>query len=315
MLSSELAERPLAMRVLGVPVVVCRLGARVAAVHDLCIHRGTPLSLGWIEDETLVCAYHGWRYAADGTCVRIPSLPEEQPVPRKARATTYRAEERYGLVWVCLDEPRAPIPAYAEAEDPHYRTVWTQYYWRANAARVVENVMDFAHFPWVHPGILGHRERPLYPPITVEERPGEISYVLDDQATSATRSYRVTLPFTLHMTVQRRTENPDRVLNNALVLPGLPGYPDGDEALLRLCARLRPRPVVRRAVHQRQHRHRRAGPADRGGAAPEERPLDLAAELHLRRPRRRVGGLPPGAHRAGRAGVALRGAARRAQSV
>jgi phenylpropionate dioxygenase-like ring-hydroxylating dioxygenase large terminal subunit len=283
-LSTELAERPLAMRILGEPVVVCRLGERVAAVHDLCIHRGTPLSLGWIEGETLVCAYHGWRYTADGTCVRIPSLPEEQPLPRKARVTTYRAEERYGLVWVCLDEPHASIPAYPEAEDPRYRTVWTQYYWRANAARVVENVMDFAHFPWVHPGILGNRERPVYPPITVEERAGEISYVLDDQATSATRAYRVTLPFTLHMTVKRRTEDPDRLLSNALFFPGCPvtqtetkhyfGYArdyDLDAS--------HDEPFISGSINI-VAQDQRIVEAQR----PEELPLDLAAELHLRGP-------------------------------
>jgi phenylpropionate dioxygenase-like ring-hydroxylating dioxygenase large terminal subunit len=283
-LGSELTDQPLACRVLGEPVVVYRVGQQVAALRDLCIHRGSPLSLGWVEGETVVCAYHGWQYAADGTCVRIPSLPPERPIPRKARLPTYRAAERYGLVWVCLDEPHAPIPAYPEAEDPRYRTVWTQYYWRANAARVVENVMDFAHFPWVHPGILGHRERPVYAPISVATSEEGISYVLDDQATDATRAYRVTLPFTLHMRVQRRTEDPNRVLENALFFPGCPvteretkhyfGYardynldPSYDEPFITGSIGI---------VDQDQ----RIVESQR----PEELPLDLAAELHLRGP-------------------------------
>ena len=87
------------------------------AFRDLCIHRGTALSLGRVEDDTLVCAYHGWRYDAAGQCVKIPAQPD-LPIPTKARARTYPCCERYGLVWVCLGEPTAEVPAYPEADNP-----------------------------------------------------------------------------------------------------------------------------------------------------------------------------------------------------
>ena len=61
---------------------------------------GRPSPWGWVEGETIVCAYHGWAYDADGKCVRIPSIPPEHPIPKKACLTHYPAAERYGIIWV-----------------------------------------------------------------------------------------------------------------------------------------------------------------------------------------------------------------------
>jgi phenylpropionate dioxygenase-like ring-hydroxylating dioxygenase large terminal subunit len=47
-------------------------GGAPRVMSDLCVHRGTALSLGRIQGDELACAYHGWRYAADGRCVAIP---------------------------------------------------------------------------------------------------------------------------------------------------------------------------------------------------------------------------------------------------
>ena len=107
--ADDLNDGPVSVQLLDERVAVCRLGGDVKAFYDLCIHRGTPLSLGWVEGDRIVCAYHGWSYAGDGRCTRIPSVPDEHPIPKKACLTPYRAAERYGLVWVCMaDEPRPP---------------------------------------------------------------------------------------------------------------------------------------------------------------------------------------------------------------
>jgi len=105
--SQELTDKPLAVKSLDYPVVLWRSPNGVSAFHDLCIHRGTPLSLGWIGNGQLICAYHGWQYGADGTCTHIPSIPVDRGIPAKARAVTYQATEKYGLVWVCL---KTPVP-------------------------------------------------------------------------------------------------------------------------------------------------------------------------------------------------------------
>ena len=81
--SEDIKAKPVALRLLDEPIIVCRLGNSLAAYHDLCIHRGTPISLGWIEGEEVVCAYHGWSYDSKGKCTRIPSVPSEQSIPKR----------------------------------------------------------------------------------------------------------------------------------------------------------------------------------------------------------------------------------------
>ena len=47
-------------RLLGEDLVVWRQGTEVMAWKDLCVHRGTRLSLGQVTGLGLECAYHGW---------------------------------------------------------------------------------------------------------------------------------------------------------------------------------------------------------------------------------------------------------------
>ena len=147
--SEEIEEdKPLATTLLDERIVVCRLGGQPRAFYDLCIHRGTPLSLGWIENDEIVCAYHGWSYNAEGKCTRIPSVPENHPIPRKACLTPYRCEEKHGIVWVCMSgNPRTPIADYPEYHEDGYEVfVHDKDTWDCSSARAIENFFDLAHF-------------------------------------------------------------------------------------------------------------------------------------------------------------------------
>ena len=164
--SGDLASgEPLAVDLLGEALVLWRDSAGTAhAFFDLCIHRGTALSLGTVEGDEIVCPYHGWRYRSDGACTRIPQLADPTRVPAKARATAFTCAERYGMIWVALEEPRWALPEVPELEDPAWATVSCgPYWWACDASRQVENFTDFGHFPFVHPGLLGDPERPVVP--------------------------------------------------------------------------------------------------------------------------------------------------------
>jgi phenylpropionate dioxygenase-like ring-hydroxylating dioxygenase large terminal subunit len=149
--------KPYGFRLLDEDIVVWRNGDQLLAWQDLCIHRGTRLSLGKVENETLTCPYHGWVYNTEGKCVKIPAHPEQIP-PIRARVKPYKALERYGWVWVSLGEPTHDIPVYKEWDDPSYRKIYAgPYCFKAAAPRVLENFLDVGHFPFVHEGYLGDR--------------------------------------------------------------------------------------------------------------------------------------------------------------
>ena len=154
--SSDLPEASIrSARLLGEDLVVWRVNGETKVWQDLCVHRGTRLSLGSVEGGALRCAYHGWTYGGDGECIRVPAHPGQKP-PSKARVKLYRCAERYGLVWACLGEPSEDIPLFEEWDDPDYRKVFCgPYTYRASPTRAVENFLDVAHFPFVHGGLLG----------------------------------------------------------------------------------------------------------------------------------------------------------------
>jgi phenylpropionate dioxygenase-like ring-hydroxylating dioxygenase large terminal subunit len=126
---------------------------------DRCPHRGTRLSIGRIEADQVICAYHGWRFASSGRCAHFPALPELTP-PANACARNYCVEERYGLIWVCLGEPGRTVLLFPEYDNPHLRKVLCGPYEVATSGpRIVENFLDMAHFPFVHAGILGEEPK------------------------------------------------------------------------------------------------------------------------------------------------------------
>ena len=210
--SEEVTEQPGRFELLGEKICVFRTADGVSAFKDLCIHRGTALSLGWVTDGRITCAYHGWQYDATGKCVAIPSLPEGSSIPRKARAIAYRAEEVYGLVWVAMDEPVAPIPDFPHGEwdDPTFRGFLSStYVWHSSAGRSVENFMDVSHFPFVHEGLLGTREQTVMAETDVVETEHGLYYFYEQEepnelyssAGQLTRwEYHLYTPFTIHLT-------------------------------------------------------------------------------------------------------------------
>lgn len=158
----ELADGgPVAARLLGEDLVLWRSGDELLAWRDLCVHRGTRLSLGRVVDGSrLECPYHGWTYGQDGRCVHIPAHPEQAP-PTKARAATYRAAVAHGVVWVTLGSGATAIPTFELLADPGHNVLPAgPYRVRASGPRIVENFLDVGHFPFVHEGVLGDRQRP-----------------------------------------------------------------------------------------------------------------------------------------------------------
>ena len=158
---AELVEgKPRRVRMLGLDFVLFRDEAgEVRCLSDVCCHRGGSLGQRDITAGCVQCAYHGWRFDAEGRCVEIPSLGEAGKIPRRARVDAYPVQSRYGLVWVFLGDlpasERPVLPDWLDAFAREPDKYWFMRYEKSqpgiNWMRMMENSMDNSHLSFVHP--------------------------------------------------------------------------------------------------------------------------------------------------------------------
>ncbi len=159
----DLKDGPKPFRLLETDIVLWLDAAgKPAATLDRCCHRTARLSKGFCENGNVVCGYHGWTFDRTGLCVRIPQMDVERQ-PKNMRIPAYRAEERYGYVWVALDEPLYGIPDITEAGEPGFRRI-DQFYemWECSGLRLMENSFDIAHPAFVHRKTFGIQSDPTH---------------------------------------------------------------------------------------------------------------------------------------------------------
>src|SRR6478752_1475547 len=128
------------------------------ALHVLdayCRHMGGDLSQGTVKGDAIACPFHDWRWGGDGRCAGIPYA---RRVPVAARTRAWRTLERNGHLFVWNDpEGNAPpddvtIPFIEGASSDE----WTSWTWDsilvegANCREVIDNVVDMAHFFYIH---------------------------------------------------------------------------------------------------------------------------------------------------------------------
>lgn len=179
----ELTRNPQAVEIAGERLVVFRdSGGQWHALLDRCPHRGAALSLGTVlDDGSLQCRYHGWRFRGDGSCSKVP-LNDLTPLALAAvRATAFPVRELAGALWVhtaVLDPGRPPpepqLPPSLTGPPREYGT-WSQH-WTAHWTRAVENFIDFAHPSYLHRDTIGawthdHAEGGAIATVEVEDQP------------------------------------------------------------------------------------------------------------------------------------------------
>ncbi|MEO7598558.1 MAG: aromatic ring-hydroxylating dioxygenase subunit alpha [Opitutus sp.] len=157
-------EKVISCTLLEVELVVARFAKGELLVADVaCPHKGARLSKGCIRDGALTCAYHGWKFDATGSCQSIPSLLEPNPDKQAlSHLRTYRVQERYGFIWVKLDDvplsdgTTHELPHVPEFEDPRWTyRMGPPMAFAAGWRREVENYLDMSHFAFAHSGTLG----------------------------------------------------------------------------------------------------------------------------------------------------------------
>lgn len=147
------AALPLA--VVGEQLVAWRSDDGTAHVHDaFCPHLGAHLGHGGVSTNgRLVCPFHAWEFAPDGTCAHIPYSDR---VNKRARLRPYEVTERHGLVmfWWHPDPEVAPMweigPVPEWGDEAYSEPQRRQWEIAAPWQEIGENGVDLAHFPYLH---------------------------------------------------------------------------------------------------------------------------------------------------------------------
>ncbi len=116
-----------------------------------CPHRGTQLSAGWVEGDSIRCMYHGWLFNAAGQCTEQPA--EEKSFAAKIRIKNFPAREYLGLIFAYFGEGQAPpLPRFSHMEEEGVLEVLPTEVWPCNFFQRIDNNGDTYHVPFVHRG-------------------------------------------------------------------------------------------------------------------------------------------------------------------
>jgi phenylpropionate dioxygenase-like ring-hydroxylating dioxygenase large terminal subunit len=138
----------------GEHLVAFRDGEGAVRVLDaFCPHLGAHLGHGGVvEDGSIRCPFHAWRFDGQGRCVEIPYA---QKIPALAKTRAWHVSEVNGLimVWhhIAGHAPLWEIPALPEVGSSNW-TDYTRRRWRVRThnQEMGENAVDSAHFKYVH---------------------------------------------------------------------------------------------------------------------------------------------------------------------
>ncbi|CAK9328116.1 unnamed protein product [Citrullus colocynthis] len=128
--------------VTGIDLVVWWDKSSWKVFEDLCPHRLAPLSEGRIDQwGRLQCVYHGWCFNGSGDCKFIPQAPPDGPpvhTSKRACVAVYPSIVQNDMLWFWPNSDPQDLPYGYEV--------------------LTENLMDPAHVPYAHYGIMGSQQ-------------------------------------------------------------------------------------------------------------------------------------------------------------
>ena len=228
------AGRPLLRYCCDDRIALFRTAAGVpAALHDRCPHRGSPLSLGKVTEDTLQCPYHGFRYGTTGECVRVPSQAAIIP---ELRVRSYPVAERGGFIWLWPGAPEKADPALLPdccafgLDMPGWTAKpYLMLEIKANYSLLFENLLDTSHISFLHGTALdGGRMASSTFRIENEHKTVRIIRELKDDTPTATNTEQYGLRGIARF--DRRLESiaylPNlHIIRNTFSFPDRPGHP------------------------------------------------------------------------------------------
>ncbi|MEQ6900933.1 Rieske 2Fe-2S domain-containing protein [Nocardioides sp. YIM 152588] len=120
-----------------------------------CRHMGGDLTQGTVKGDHIACPFHDWRWGGDGRCKEIPYA---RRVPLRARTATWPTMVQDGMLFVWNDPEgnRPPADVTIPRIEAYESDRYTDWLWYttviegSNCREIVDNVVDMAHFFYVH---------------------------------------------------------------------------------------------------------------------------------------------------------------------
>lgn len=152
-MASELGDLPLALEILGEPLVLFRDGGgRTGLLHRHCSHRGASLEYGIIAERGIVCCYHGWHYDIDGSLLKAGSEPEPNSLCGRLVHGAYPTRERNGIIFTYMGPPeeQPEFPIYDTEVIADTDAIPFSITTPCNWLQVYENTQDPVHVLHLH---------------------------------------------------------------------------------------------------------------------------------------------------------------------
>ncbi|MEO8307197.1 MAG: aromatic ring-hydroxylating dioxygenase subunit alpha [Pseudomonadota bacterium] len=160
----DVGRKPFGAQRLGMKLVFWRSSdGQIHGQSDRCPHLGASLSAGRIENDCIVCPFHGFHYDGLGRCTHIPSVGKSGKIPRGLTVQSFAVREAHGFVWLWLGAPEtasAQLPWFDQL-DEKWRSYTIAVDWPVHCTRAIENQLDVAHLPFVHRTTIGGGSRTL----------------------------------------------------------------------------------------------------------------------------------------------------------
>ena len=146
---------PHAIEAFGTKLVVfADADGELHVLDAYCRHMGGDLSRGTIKGNSIACPFHDWHWGPDGKCTKIPY---SRRVPPTARTRSWLTLEQNKQLFVWHDpQGNSPAPEVTIPRiDGAYSDDWSSWTWDslevdANCREVIDNVVDMAHFFYIH---------------------------------------------------------------------------------------------------------------------------------------------------------------------
>jgi len=155
----EAGGPPLRLRLLNENFLAFRApDGTVGVIDHRCAHRCASLFYGRNEEGGIRCVYHGWKFAADGQCVDMPSEPPETDYKARVKIRALRVVEKYGVVWVYMGdrETPPPLPHFDWDELEEGQELSVSFMMReCNWLQALEGDIDTCHVGFLHLGSVG----------------------------------------------------------------------------------------------------------------------------------------------------------------